>query len=244
MSTSPPRLSGAATEKRVALRRGSLSNGAVAYPTETPHRIRGIVFALAAFVAATSFASDIKLISGQVYSNVAILNRDAQRVQFKVPTGSITVPLPIIESIDGVRLREAPPVFPARKESAPDGLAISASSSAGASVSTAPGQWPPYDRRWKMDLLLLAVAGISALWLGSVGRVQRELFQQQRDPRLWSNLAIALPGFGYLLFTISELVGKTAEHHSSGKGLKDLNEADAERDRQKRAIRDGNLTPP
>lgn len=179
-------------------------------------------------------ASDVKMTNGEVYKNVTILKRDGKSVEILTQFGKITLPLPAVESIDGVSIWVAPvhqalavpstSAAPAPGTSPAAGVpAVSGTQAAVPSIvdllgsqsptpqpvavqssgtGTLPqnSNWPNYEHNLKMDLVLLAMAAIAALWIGSVGSVQRSLFERRADPRFWSNMAILLPGVGYLLY--------------------------------------------
>ena len=52
--------------------------------------------------AFAALASDVQLNNGKTYSNVTILQRDAEHIQIQVPYGEIGIPLDSIKSIDDV----------------------------------------------------------------------------------------------------------------------------------------------
>jgi general secretion pathway protein E len=54
-----------------------------------------------------------------------------------------------------------------------------------------------------MDLVLLAFAVVSALWIGTISSVQRSLFERRADPRFWTNAAILLPGVGFFAYKVA-----------------------------------------
>ena len=82
--------------------------------------------------------------------------------------------------------------------------------------------WPPYEHRWKMDMILLAFTGLAAIWIGSVGSVRRSLFERRADPRFWSNLAILLPGVGFLLYQMTRAVGDAAARRKTAPTTNEL----------------------
>ena len=81
-----------------------------------------------------------------------------------------------------------------------------------------------------MDLLLLALAAFMAIWLFSVARVQRDLFERRVDPRFWSNVAIALPVLGCGLYYMARVAGDIAEKRKAAKAPRNVNEQVAERE--------------
>lgn len=83
-----------------------------------------------------------------------------------------------------------------------------------------------------MDLLILLFAVFSAVWIGTVGLVQRDLFERRKDPRLWSNIAIALPLLGAgLYYIIGKRIGNALERRKRLNAPHNVNEAVAEREK-------------
>jgi general secretion pathway protein E len=196
------------------------------------------------------FAANIKLLNGTEYDNVTVLRKDARTVEVLTQFGKIEFPLSVLDSIDGVSVRPTPPPAAAiaappaavpspTMQGAPAGKAVSPPSPApGAGVSPQPAMapassaespaaptpapWPPYEHRWTMDLLLLGFAVFAAMWIGTVGSVQRSLYQRRVDPRFWSNVAIVLPGLGYLAYQAVRGLAQTKERMASKRTVNEM----------------------
>ena len=186
-------------------------------------------------------AVDVRLTNGQIYPNAKILAQDSKYVQVQLGNQRLSIPIQVVESIDGVPIRTVatPNVTPSHAASPapaptsgpsplppaaldPFPAAPAAPTPEAIPVATAPPpvspteggnpQWPAYKHRWNMELLLAIFAALSALWLASVARVQRDLFQRRLDPRFWSNLAIVLPGLGATLYSVVQRMSDIAEN--------------------------------
>lgn len=94
-----------------------------------------------------------------------------------------------------------------------------------------PVLWPESPYLWNMEAVLIGFALLSALWLGSVSWIQRDLFIRRRDPRFWTNLAIVLPGLGWLLYLFARQIDRALQKRKAKKAPKNVNEAVAERER-------------
>ncbi len=57
-------------------------------------------------------------------------------------------------------------------------------------------------QRWIFPLVLLGIIVVGGIWMRSVQAVQKDLWNRNRDPRLWSLIALLLPGLGALLYLI------------------------------------------
>ncbi|MEA3188945.1 MAG: ral secretion pathway protein [Chthoniobacter sp.] len=178
------------------------------------------ILILLALLPSPSAADDIKLRNGQRYDGVTILRRDDKTVEIQTRFGRAKIPLPSIESINNAAVWPTPspvpgvtPVAAAPAEtrlpqSTPE-PAKSDSPAAEESVSPAADEtpaptpllvWPRYQPRWNMEVLLFGIALFFALWVLTLSRVQRDLFERRADPRLWTNVAIILPILGFLIY--------------------------------------------
>jgi general secretion pathway protein E len=232
-------------------------------------KIRGcrlfLLIVVISMVMPRCFASNIKLLSGEVYTNVTVLQRDDKSVTVLTQFGKIVLPLAVVDRIDGVSVRPTPPP-PAAASQAPAGQgaqpvpagtvvpvpaarnsAVSptppappaespASAAAAAPAAPAALVWPPYEHNWTMDLLLGGFAVLAALWIGTAGSVQRSLYQRRADPRFWSNAAILLPGLGYLAYQVALKIPKRERRAAKGRE-ETVNEVVASR--EKNAARQG-----
>ena len=73
-----------------------------------------------------------------------------------------------------------------------------------------------------MDILLLAFLVVSAIWIASVGAVQRSLFERRVDPRFWTNTAILLPGVGYLLYQLFRSLAQLRDRRDSRRSVNEV----------------------
>lgn len=104
------------------------------------------------------------------------------------------------------------------------------------SATPAAPEWPVYEHNWTMEGILAAFAVFSAIWIFTVGSVQRDLYERRVDPRFWSNLAVALPGAGALFYFISRSLSRTQERKAAARNTNQV-VADRERKRTKSAAR-------
>lgn len=236
-----------------------MCSGTVSFQTGLKNRLPILLVGLILFAAAQSPASEIKLANGSVYTNATILNRSDESIEIKLPHVTVKLPMKTVVSIDGVPVG-GPPPNPATPASTPDPAPASTpTSTPGPAPASAPAptpdpaltpdpppastpgpeeklaqlNWPEPPYSWNMDLVLFAFAVISAIWLGSVSWVQRDLFLRRRDPRFWTNVAVVLPGFGALLYAVARRIGTTLENRKAKKAPRNVNETVAERERKR-----------
>lgn len=234
--------------------------GAVALQTGFSNRAPILLVGLILLAAAQCPASEVRLTSGNVYSNVSILSRSGESLEIKVPYGTVKVPMQTVASIDGVPVAgSAPqPVPPAPAATpvtspAPTPTVVatpSPSPSPAATLSPGPASspaprlvsettmssepvnWPEPPYCWNMELVLLGFVILCALWLGSISWVQRELFIRREDPRFWTNMAIILPGIGCLLYAVVHQIGAAIKKRKAKSAPRNVNETVAERERR------------
>jgi type II secretory ATPase GspE/PulE/Tfp pilus assembly ATPase PilB-like protein len=228
-----------------------MCNGTVARRKEFKYPAPAILAGLILFAAAQSPATEVKLANGQVYKDVTIVNRSNETLQFRGASGTLKVRMQSVESIDGVsptgflplKHPTATPAAAPPSASAPAPAPPQTSGSIPVADSDqapetspvpaetpAPPKWPAPPFRWNMEMVLLALAAFSGLWLGTVGWVQRDLFQRRRDPRFWTNIAILLPGVGCLIYAIARRIGIFLEKQKAKKAPRNVNETVAERE--------------
>ena len=166
--------------------------------------------ALGFLVVASCPAADIKLTNGQTYQNATVLKNDGKDLEIRYAYQKVRLPIQTVDSIDGVRIGAASAATsPALKEP----VAAPVPAQAPRVIPRAePAETPArseekvrtaesaYEHRWNMELWALGFAAFSALWLLSVTSVQRDLFKRRRDPSFWSNLALALPLVGAVIY--------------------------------------------
>jgi len=167
-----------------------------------------------------AFGSEILLNDGKSYSNVTILQRDAEHIQIQVPYGEIGIPLKSITSIDGIAVIHAPPsppplpkpgesttagatstlVHPLTASPGPHGRPTTSTASAVSHKSSTIVPAGPYVHNFKMELLLLVFGVISVIWTGMLLWAQHDvaaLFDRSpRGCKRWNAVVLLLPGFG------------------------------------------------
>ncbi|MGC3989151.1 MAG: ATPase, T2SS/T4P/T4SS family [Chthoniobacteraceae bacterium] len=204
-----------------------------------------------ALAAVPAFASEVRLKSGQFYKDVAILARDKNSIQIQLPYGTATFPLSEVATIDGVAANPTPvptpkstpistpiPTPTATETPIIPSLPTEASTPLPASTpapSIAPSQrdpWPEYKPSLNFDLLLLAFAVVAGIWFASVAYMQRDLYHRRKDPRLWTNLAILLPGISFGLYSISRTLDKMKTKRAAQRNTNEV-VANRERSREK-----------
>lgn len=222
-------------------------------------RVNWLVVAMVAIASSSATAADVKMRDGFVYKNATVIHRDAARIELQVPFGKVALPLQSVESIDGVRIgvvatptavTPVPSVSPV-PVAMPSSSALPSPSPAEVvpAVSPVPSlvatpnpepspatTWPEYRHSWNMEGVLLLFVALSALWMGTVSRVQRDHFARRADPRFWSALTIALPGIGYAIYRLACGVQTVRAKRALARSPNE-NIAVRERDRVKTATR-------
>jgi len=216
---------------------------------------RWLLIAIWVLAALPSFAANLKLRNGEVLKDVTITGADSKNIYVQTAYGKITYPLETVESIDGKPVRPAMPTprptlsstatlpldsvsaaSPSSRPAAtplgtPAPVAAPTPEAAATPAPTPTGtEWPPYEHRWNMELLLFAFAVFAACWLGTVAKVQRDLFERREDPRFWSNVAIALPILGAGLYFVAMRIGDFFARRKAAKAPRNGNEVVAERE--------------
>jgi type II secretory ATPase GspE/PulE/Tfp pilus assembly ATPase PilB-like protein len=148
-----------------------------------------------------------------------------------------TAPIPGIQMTPPTPANTTPPA-PQPPASAPD--ASAQPSAAGALlahpyVKEAP-TWPAVEYRPNMDAVILAFAAFAAMWIASVGAVQRSLYDRRQDPRLWSAITMLLPGIGYVIY---HAVLFSSTHGGKKAAVQNANEKIASREKALTKSRQG-----
>ena len=195
------------------------------------------------------FGSTVRLVNGTIYNNVTVTRQDAKTVEVLTQFGKMPFPISAVESIDGISVQPTPTPSPSPKPSpaaiaspatspasqpgpsaAPSALPPASpvpegaveSSPAGSPTPAPAPPWPSYEHHWNMDVLLIAFAIFSAIWIGTVASVQRSLFERRVDPRFWSNTAILLPGAGYLAYQVARRFAELSQRQASKQTTNEL----------------------
>jgi len=74
---------------------------------------------------------------------------------------------------------------------------------------------PPHEHRWNFEWFLLALLAGGAIWIRSLQWVQQDLFQRRIDPRLWTLVALLLPGLGAAIYAVAFRVADLLERRRS-----------------------------
>ena len=203
-----------------------------------------LLIAMVSLVAPRGFASNIRMLNGSVYENVTVLRRDADAITVLTQFGTVKFPLATVDTIDGVSVHGTPSAPPPAALAQPPGATNVPSIIPGVDQvlkpAQAPGisprpsftqesepsptpdewttpvpQWPPYEHRYNMDIVLAALVAISAIWIGSVASVKRSLYKRRVDPRFWSNASIVLPGVGFLAYQVARQIAVSKERRAA-----------------------------
>jgi type II secretory ATPase GspE/PulE/Tfp pilus assembly ATPase PilB-like protein len=214
-----------------------------------PARRLLVLIAMVSMGMPRCFGATIRLTNGETYANVTVLGMAGENLEVQTQFGKIELPLARVDTIDGVSVRPTPTPAPAAS-AAPTGQPASpkpggspepaaAAPSPEESPEATPPPWPAYEHRWNMDALLLGFSVFAAFWMGTAGSVQQSLYKRRADPRFWSNVAILLPGLGYLAYQAAIAIPKRERRESkkAPKAPGTVNEAVASR--EKKATRQG-----
>ena len=207
-----------------------------------------LLIAMFSVATASCFGSVIQLYNGNTYSDVSIVKRDANTIQVVTQFGQVSIPLSMVDTIDGVSIHPIPTPSPTPTPVPPPAVSSSVSPSLAAASPiraasvpaeaepTAASPWPPYQYRWNMDIVLVVFALFSAIWIGTVGSVQRSLFERRVDPRFWTNIAILLPGLGYCMYQLFRKLAQLKERRAA---RRNVNESVAVREKENARHRSG-----
>jgi general secretion pathway protein E len=153
-------------------------------------RMRFALLGLLVYAAAAG-ATEIRLTSGQVFSNATILSRDDVSLQIRVSYGVVTLPLINVAAIDWVKVAR-----PVRLEPAP--LPVLAEPT----PLPDPGP-PPYVHSWKMEVFLAILLLAGCVWVAMLLWVQRDVRGTPPEIRRANADVLLLPGLGFGWYLIS-----------------------------------------
>ncbi len=177
------------------------------------------------WVSNSAEASQVRLRSGETYTGVTILRRDAASIEIKVRYGTMVLPLNVVDSVDGVSVNPPPPprpAVPARPVTArtPEPLAATPMPTptpapgprpvAGTPHASTP---PPVEGHGFLPASLeealaanwsvvLGAVGVLLLWGFTLPRFRRDLRDRGVASRPWTLLVFLLPGLGYVLYRL------------------------------------------
>lgn len=177
----------------------------------------GCLLLLVGLSAWGASATEIRLIDGQTYSGATVIRRDATSIELQVKYGRTTLPLSMIDTIDGRKALPAPPVaLPTgtpRANTAPLASPAAATPRPQERVSPPPRtavaprtpvptaeptlQKAPRGDRWWW---LIAAVAFVAVWGFTVILVRRDLRDGKPAARWGWMVAVVLPIVGYFVY--------------------------------------------
>ena len=175
-------------------------------------------------------AAEVVFENGQVARGVTVASETATHIAIMMPEGMVRYPKQAIRSIDGRPLSPAletpePTPTTAQPTATPSPVPVvttplvaapepASSEPAPTEVLQVEEQKPPpepaqisREYRWNVELLLLGLLVVSAVWMRSLQWVQRDLYAREGDPRFWSLLALVLPGLGAAIYWLAAFFG-------------------------------------
>ncbi len=159
----------------------------------------------------STIASEITLKTGQTYSGATILKRGPTSLEIQVQYGRMTLPLSIVATIDGKKVRPSTgPVtggLPGvdgspgtRREAAPPAAAQRAAASPALPARDTQPLQAEARSGWGWKQIALAFAMLVAGWGATLLLVRRDLGRSENPSRVWWWVAVALPVVGYLAY--------------------------------------------
>ncbi len=88
-----------------------------------------------------------------------------------------------------------------------------APSAAVAETVDSPSTSAPY--RWHYEGVLLGLLLLAGIWMRSVQWVQKDLFERRLDPRVWTLVAVILPGIGAVAYGVATSIGDMIQRRSA-----------------------------
>ena len=182
--------------------------------------------------AATINASQIRLKSGDTYTDATILRHDATSIVIRVRYGTMTLPLDLVDRIDGVPVRPAPTAIPTPRPVSPASSPTAAPATpapapvvrpttaaarrtptpaAAESVSASSNAGGNSVPLWQIVALALGVVIVLFFWSLTVPRLRDDLRARPLVSRGWYAVVLLLPGVGYLLYLARRLFGRRTE---------------------------------
>ena len=185
-------------------------------------------------------AAQIRLKSGEVYTDATVLHHDATSIEIRVRYGTMTLPLNVVDRIDGVPVNlalspgtaptvAAPviPSFPPAPRQPSTALVVPA-------VVPTPGSRPsstdhhvaapsisggslPFWQQWDTPEFTLirrtslAVAAALCLWFLTLPRLSRDLQSRGTSSLRWYAVVLLLPGLGYLIYLVARRLDQQSE---------------------------------
>ncbi len=185
------------------------------------------MFFLGSIMAAD--ASQILLKSGDVYTNATILRRDAASIVIRVQYGTMTLPLDLVDRIDGLPVHPALAATPASVARTPAPRPAPAASAAPAVVPTPHAKeraLPSVPREpasvsldgtgdstplWQIAWVILGAVIALVLWSLTLPRLHQDLQARRHLSRGWYAAALLLPGVGYLGYLVRRFLARRIE---------------------------------
>lgn len=75
--------------------------------------------------------------------------------------------------------------------------------------------------RWHYEGVLLGLLLLAGVWMRSVQWVQKDIFDRRLDPRIWTLVAVVLPGLGALVYAAVTSIGDMIQRRSAGRATTD-----------------------
>ncbi len=180
------------------------------------------------FGAASADASQVRLKSGEVYPDATVVHRDSTSIQLRLPHGTMTLALDLVDRIDGVPVTSTTPkptpYTPAARPTAqaprqptpapaapatayPPVAAPSPSVSASAAAAVGSAGVLPFRRIGWLALITLVVL---CLWSLTLPRLRDDLRAGQFASRRWYVVIVLLPGLGYGIYLLGRQLARYA----------------------------------
>ena len=179
-------------------------------------------------------AAEVRLKSGDTYSNATILSQSSTSIEIQVQHGTMTLPLSMVSTIDGRRVSASPPSFvpvsPTRAAGKPEVQPTPNRAANGtfhpaavASHSVSPGLPTPAlpsaksTQIWAWQWLALTLLGLLGAWAWTVYLIRKDLCERQETSRTWWIVAAVLPFIGYIAYRI---VGGASQRWQNWRSVK------------------------
>ena len=192
-------------------------------------------------ITASVDASQVRLKSGETYLGVTVLRRDATSMEIRVRYGTMVLPLSVVDSVDGEPVNPAAPrpppaatpavatrpvippttTPPAASPHPPAPTPRAAAVPRPASTPT-PAPVPAWgilpdglvDNLLGYGPAALAAVGVLLLWFLTLPRLSRDLRDRGTTSRLWTLVALLLPGLGYVFYLLARRFERRSAQHA------------------------------
>ncbi len=169
-------------------------------------RICGFLLASLLLAARPASAANIRLQDGTVYSNVAIVHRDAKTLEIRTQYGTTTLPLASVDRIDGVRVAATPTPLAAPPAHTPPAATPAAATPIPPSAAPAPSTTPAPATPDRPPTATPAPHGPLHPLIG----------EDNPQRQLWLYAAGGLAALGFIVFLISSRRGQSPSSFTAG----------------------------